>query len=65
MPDVRSMCAIGLSGQLGLNGHLPWEGNKGREYKEDVENSSASRAGTCCWRGRARRAPCPNTSAST
>ena len=38
MPDVRSMCAIGLSGQLGLNGHLPWEGNKGREYKEDVEN---------------------------
>jgi len=38
MPDVRSMCAIGLSGQLGLNGHLPWEGNKGREFKEDVEN---------------------------
>jgi len=38
MPDVRSMCAIDLSGQLGLNDHLPWEGNKGREFKEDVEN---------------------------
>src|SRR5262245_5444362 len=38
MPDVRSMIAIGLSGQLGLNGHLPWEGNKAPEYREDVAN---------------------------
>jgi dihydromethanopterin reductase len=30
------MCAIGLRGQLGLNGRLPWEGNKGREYVDDV-----------------------------
>jgi dihydromethanopterin reductase len=30
------MCAIGLSGQLGLNGVLPWEGNKGPEYVADV-----------------------------
>ena len=30
------MCAIGLRGQLGLNGRLPWEGNKGREYVADV-----------------------------
>ena len=33
---VRSMCAIGHSGQLGLNGHLPWEGNPGRAFREDV-----------------------------
>ena len=36
MADVRSMCAIGLRGQLGLNGRLPWEGNPGREYRADV-----------------------------
>jgi dihydromethanopterin reductase len=30
------MCAIGLRGQLGLGGRLPWEGNKGREYVADV-----------------------------
>jgi dihydromethanopterin reductase len=36
MADVRAMCAIGLRGQLGLGGRLPWEGNKGREYVADV-----------------------------
>ena len=36
MPDVRSMCAIGRRGQLGLNGRLPWEGNPGREFRADV-----------------------------
>ena len=36
MPDIRSMCAIGQRGQLGLNGHLPWEGNPDKEYREDV-----------------------------
>lgn len=36
MPDVRSMCAIGQRGQLGLNGVLPWEGNPGKEYRDDV-----------------------------
>jgi dihydromethanopterin reductase len=35
--DVRSICAIGQRGQLGLNGELPWEGNKGAEYVADVE----------------------------
>lgn len=35
-PDVRSMCAIGLSGQLGLHGHLPWEGNRDPEFVADV-----------------------------
>jgi dihydromethanopterin reductase len=37
MPDVRSMCAIGMSGQLGLNGELPWEGDPRPEFKADVE----------------------------
>ena len=36
MADVRSMCAIGRRGQLGLNGVLPWQGTKDREYREDV-----------------------------
>ena len=34
--EVRAMCAIGLSGQLGLKGRLPWEGNKGWQYQADV-----------------------------
>ncbi|HET6467171.1 MAG TPA: dihydrofolate reductase [Geminicoccaceae bacterium] len=37
MADVRSMCAIGRRGQLGLEGRLPWEGAPGREFREDVE----------------------------
>jgi dihydromethanopterin reductase len=37
MPYVRAMCAIGKRGQLGLHGGLPWEGEKGSEYREDVE----------------------------
>lgn len=36
MPDVRSICAIGLSGQLGLHGHLPWEGDQRPEFVADV-----------------------------
>jgi len=36
MPEVRAMCAIGQRGQLGLDGHLPWEGEKGQVYKDDV-----------------------------
>lgn len=36
MPDVRSMCAIGLSGQLGLAGQLPWEGDPRPEFQADV-----------------------------
>ena len=36
MPDVRAMCAIGLRGQLGLNGRLPWQGDKRREFRDDV-----------------------------
>jgi dihydromethanopterin reductase len=30
------MCAIGRRGQLGLHGQLPWEGERGQEYKDDV-----------------------------
>ncbi len=36
MADVRVICAIGKRGQLGLHGRLPWEGNPGADYKEDV-----------------------------
>lgn len=36
MADIRAIIAIGQKGQLGLNGELPWEGNKGREYVADV-----------------------------
>jgi dihydromethanopterin reductase len=30
------MCAIGQRGQLGLDGRLPWEGNREPEYVADV-----------------------------
>jgi dihydromethanopterin reductase len=30
------MCAIGMSGQLGLHGHLPWEGDTRPEFVADV-----------------------------
>ena len=35
-PDVRAICAIGQRGQLGLQGRLPWEGERGRAFREDV-----------------------------
>ena len=44
-PDVRSMCAIGKRGQLGLEGRLPWEGAKGPEFKADVERFWAETRG--------------------
>jgi dihydromethanopterin reductase len=37
MSYVRAMCAIGQRGQLGLRGRLPWEGERGPEYRADVE----------------------------
>lgn len=37
MADVRALCAIGLHGQLGLEGRMPWEGQRGRVFTEDVE----------------------------
>jgi dihydromethanopterin reductase len=30
------MCAIGRRGQLGLNGRMPWEGERGPEFVADV-----------------------------
>jgi len=36
MADVRVMIAIGLRGQFGLNGKLPWEGDKRPEFRADV-----------------------------
>jgi dihydromethanopterin reductase len=36
MAVVRAMCAIGRRGQLGLNGGLPWEGDKRPEFVADV-----------------------------
>jgi dihydromethanopterin reductase len=35
-PRVRCMCAIGLSGQMGLNGQLPWEGCRDQPFVDDV-----------------------------
>ncbi len=37
MTDVRAMCAIGLRGQLGLHGSMPWEGERGAVFRRDVE----------------------------
>ena len=33
---VRVVCAIGKSGQIGLDGGLPWEGNRSPEFVADV-----------------------------
>jgi dihydromethanopterin reductase len=33
---VRVICAIGRSGQLGLGGRMPWEGNRSPEFVADV-----------------------------
>ena len=35
-PIVRVICAIGQSGQMGLDGKLPWEGNRSPAYVADV-----------------------------
>ena len=35
--DIRSMCAIGQRGQLGLDGRLPWEDYEDSAFKADVE----------------------------
>jgi len=36
MSDIRAMIAIGLHGQFGLRGKLPWEGDKRPEFRADV-----------------------------
>lgn len=45
MAIVRAMCAIGRRGQLGLRGRLPWEGETGPEFKEDVRRFWAATRG--------------------
>ncbi len=37
MPDVRAVVAIGLQGQFGRAGRLPWEGSREKAFVEDVE----------------------------
>ncbi len=36
MPDIRVICAIGVRGQMGLHGGLPWEGDPRPEFRADV-----------------------------
>lgn len=43
--EVRAMCAIGMRGQLGLRGGLPWEGERGPEYAADVRRFWAKTRG--------------------
>ncbi len=57
--DVRSMCAIGRQGQLGLRGQLPWEGNPGEEYRRDVERFWAMTRGHVLIAGPATIASVP------
>lgn len=45
MVEVRAMCAIGVRGQLGLRGRLPWEGEKDPQYREDVRRFWAATLG--------------------
>lgn len=39
------MCAIGLRGQLGLHGQLPWEGDPRPEFRADVARFFAETLG--------------------
>jgi dihydromethanopterin reductase len=45
MQNVRAMCAIGQRGQLGLDGAMPWEGNRGAVFVADVERFFAMTKG--------------------
>lgn len=45
MAQVRAMCAIGSRGQLGLRGRLPWQGERGPEFREDVRRFWAATLG--------------------
>ena len=65
MPDVRSMCAIGMSGQLGLNGELPWEGDPRPEFKADVARFFDMTRGHVLIAGPKPSAPCPSSRAGS
>jgi dihydromethanopterin reductase len=45
MTEIRAMCAIGMRGQLGLGGQLPWEGNPGPAFRADVDRFFAMTRG--------------------
>ncbi|MBS7544707.1 dihydrofolate reductase [Ancylobacter oerskovii] len=59
MADVRSMCAIGLRGQLGLRGGLPWEGRKEPEFSADVARFFALTRGHVLLVGPATKSSIP------
>ena len=54
MSEIRSMCAIGLRGQLGLNGKLPWEGATGPAFIADVARFFDATRGHVLISGHAR-----------
>ena len=60
MADVRSMCAIGLRGQLGLRGRLPWEGRSEPEFAADVTRFFALTRGHVLLVGPATKASIPS-----
>lgn len=45
MAEVRAMCAIGLRGQLGLEGGMPWEGRHEPVFGADVARFFAATFG--------------------
>jgi len=59
-PDVRCICAIGQRGQLGLRGVLPWQGEKGPEYREDVQRFFELTKGHVLMTGRRTFASIPD-----
>lgn len=63
--SVRAMCAIGRRGQLGLHGHLPWEGAKGEVFRADVERFFALTAGHVLLAGPRTCASVPNFARET
>ena len=60
MPYVRAMCAIGQRGQLGLRGRLPWEGERGPEYRADVDRFWELTRGHVIVMGPRTKASVPN-----
>ena len=60
MSNVRAMCAIGQHGQLGLDGDLPWAGERGPEYRADVARFFEATRGHVLIAGRKTAASVPD-----
>lgn len=60
MADVRAMCAIGLNGQLGLRGVLPWEGCAEPAFTADVARFFEATRGHVLLAGPATEASIPD-----